>query len=99
MGNVLTDASSSNPDRVDQWVAFLGGGYGCDNSNDEGQYLYALRLEDGSVHYYDKVTSDSNAIIPHNALVAQPRLFNPHEEDTTDQQRFRHTRLHRGRTR
>ena len=84
MGNVLTDASSSNPDRVDQWVAFLGGGYGCDNSNDEGQYLYALRLEDGSVHYYDKVTSDSNAIIPHNALVAQPRLFNPHEEDTTD---------------
>lgn len=84
MGNVLTDASRSDPDRVDQWVAFLGGGYGCNNANDEGQWLFALRLEDGSVHYADQVTNDSTAAIPYNALVAMPRLFNPHEEDVAD---------------
>lgn len=84
MGNVLTDASRTDEDRVDQWVAFMGGGYGCDNSLDEGQYMFAIRVEDGSVHYADNVTNDSSAAIPVNALVAMPRLFNPHEEDTAD---------------
>jgi len=84
IGNVLTDASSTDEDRVDQWVVFMGGGYGCDNPDDEGQYLFAIRLEDGSVHYAEKVTNDSSAAIPYNALVAMPRLFNPHEEDTSN---------------
>ena len=84
IGNVLTDSSVSNEDRVDQWVVFMGGGYGCDNADDEGQYLFAIRLEDGSVHYAEKVSNDSSATIPYNALVAMPRLFNPHEEDTSD---------------
>ena len=84
IGNVLTDAGSSDADRIDQWVVFMGGGYGCDNINNEGQYLFAIRLEDGSIHYAGKVTNDASAVIPYNALVAMPRLFNPHEEDTSD---------------
>lgn len=84
IGNVLTDSSLSDEDRVDQWVVFMGGGFGCDNSDDEGQYLFAIRLEDGSVHYADNVTNDSSATIPYNSLVAMPRLFNPHEEDIAD---------------
>ncbi|GMR21828.1 MAG: hypothetical protein BMS9Abin37_0145 [Acidobacteriota bacterium] len=84
IGNVLTDSSFTNEDRVDQWVVFMGGGYGCNNSYNEGQYLFAIRLEDGSVHYAGKVTNDPSAAIPYNALVAMPRLYNPHQEDTSD---------------
>jgi len=84
MGNVQSDLSLSNPDRADQWLAFFGGGYGCMNANDEGQYLFAVRLEDGSVYWYDQVTDDSSAAISYNALVAMPRLYNPHETDVND---------------
>ena len=83
-GNVLADASRIDEDRVDQWVAFMGGGYGCDNADDEGQFIFAIRLEDGSVHYSGQVSNDSSADIPYNALVAMPRLYNPHQEDVAD---------------
>ena len=83
MGNVVTDTSFANPNQVDQWVVFFGGGYGCDTS-DEGQYLYALRLEDGSVYYHESISNDSSATISHNGLVAMPRLYNPHEMDVAD---------------
>ena len=53
----------------------MGGGYGCNNLDLEGHYLFAIRLEDGSVHYAEKVENDSKATIPYNALVAMPRLF------------------------
>ena len=83
MGNVVTDTSFGNPNQVDQWVVFFGGGYGCDTS-DEGQYLYALRLEDGSVYYHESISNDSSATISHNGLVAMPRLYKPHEMDVAD---------------
>ena len=82
MGNVLTDPIGG-VDRVDQSLAFFGGGYGC-NDGEEGRYLFAVRLEDGLVYHRAKVTSDSSAPIPNNALVAMPRLYNPHQEDVAD---------------
>jgi hypothetical protein len=84
MGNVATDNPSSSLDRTDQWLAFLGGGYGCSNASLEGQYLYALRLEDGSVYHRAQVTNDPTAAIPYNAVVAMPALYNPHAEDVAD---------------
>ncbi len=88
MGNVPTDNPSSSPDAVDQWLAFLGGGYGCDNASNEGQYLFAIRVEDGSVYYRGQVTSDSTAAVAYNAVVAMPVLYNSHEEDTADNKDF-----------
>jgi hypothetical protein len=82
MGNVSTPSASL--DRTDQWLAFLGGGYGCSNANNEGQYLFALRLENGSVYYRGSVTNNPAAAIPYNAVVAMPALYNPHVEDVAD---------------
>ena len=82
MGNVLTDPLGGI-DRVDQSLAFFGGGYGC-GDGEEGRYLFAVRLEDGLVYHRAKVTSDSSAPIPNNALVAMARLYNPHQEDVAD---------------
>jgi hypothetical protein len=85
MGNVRVDASPGpNDDDVDQWLVFAGGGYGCDNDDDEGHYLFAFRAEDGFIYNREQVTNDPNAAIPHNALPARPTLFVPHEEDVTD---------------
>ena len=92
MGNVLTDPIGG-VDRVDQSLAFFGGGYGC-NDGEEGRYLFAVRLEDGLVYHRAKVTSDSSAPIPNNALVAMPRLYNPHQEDVADNKRLCYPRLH-----
>jgi hypothetical protein len=84
MGNVQTVNPTSNPDRADQWLAFFGGGYGCNNNAQEGQYLFALRLENGSVYHRAAVTSDPTAAIPYNAVVAMPTLYNPHQQDVGD---------------
>jgi hypothetical protein len=88
MANVLTDPSLVSPDRVDQWLVFFGAGYGCNNSNKEGQYLYALRVEDGSVYYRGQVTSTPGSAIAYNALVAMPTLYSPHQEDVADQKDY-----------
>jgi hypothetical protein len=84
MGNVATNNPSSSADRVDQWLAFAGGGYGCNNAFNEGQYLFGIRVEDGSVYYRGQVANNSKATVTYNAVVAQPVLFNPHESDTAD---------------
>jgi hypothetical protein len=85
MGNVDTRLNTSQVDnRVDQWLVFSGGGYGCNNSLDEGEFLFALRVEDGIVYHRAQVTSDPAAAIPNNALPATPRLFNPHAADSKD---------------
>ena len=84
MGNVQTTNSLSDPDRADQWLAFFGGGYGCNNSQDEGQYLFAVRVEDGFVYHRAQVTNDTSAAIPYNAVVAMPTLYNPHQQDVAD---------------
>ena len=88
IGNVQVDISLSNPDRVDQWVVFFGAGYGCDNAADEGHYLYAARVEDGDVYHRAQVSNDGSAIIDHNAVVAMPRLYNPHEIDVADKKDY-----------
>ena len=75
MGNVLSATG-------DQWVLFVGGGYGCeDPSTSEGQWLYVLRMEDGSVLTRFQALNDTNAPIPWNGLVAAPRRYNPSLED------------------
>ena len=84
MGNVQTTNTTSNPDRADQWLAFFGAGYGCNNSSKEGQYLFAVRLENGSVYHRAQVTNDTAAAIPYNAVVAMPVLYNPHQHDVAD---------------
>jgi hypothetical protein len=84
MGNVQTSNPTSNPARADQWVAFFGGGYGCNNISKEGQYLFAVRLENGSVYYRGQVTNDPAAAVPYNAVVAMPVLYNPHQSDVAD---------------
>ncbi|HXV63005.1 MAG TPA: hypothetical protein VEK15_20060, partial [Vicinamibacteria bacterium] len=83
MGNVFSDPLAG-PTRIDQWVAFLGAGYGCNNANFEGHHLYALRVEDGSIYYRGQVSNNSSAAIPYNALVAMPTLYNPHQVDVAD---------------
>lgn len=88
MGNVQTDNPSSSADRVDQWLAFLGGGYGCNNASNEGQYLFGIRVEDGSVYYSGQVTNNSSAAVAYNAVVAMPVLYNPHESDVADNKDF-----------
>ncbi len=84
MGNVQTSNPTSNPNRADQWLAFFGAGYGCNNTSKEGQYLFAVRLENGSVYHRAQVTNDTTAAIPYNAVVAMPTLYNPHQEDVAD---------------
>jgi hypothetical protein len=84
MGNVQTTNTTSNPDRADQWLAFFGGGYGCNNTSKEGQYLFSVRLENGSVYNRAQVTNDTTAAIPLNAVVAMPSLYNPHQQDVAD---------------
>jgi hypothetical protein len=84
MGNVQTTNSTASPDRADQWLAFLGGGYGCNNASKEGQYLFSVRLENGSVYSRSQVTNNAAAAIPYNAVVAMPSLYNPHQQDVAD---------------
>ena len=84
MGNVQTTNSTSSPDRTDQWLAFFGGGYGCDNAAREGQYLFAIRVEDGTVYKRAQVTNDTTAAVRLNAVVAMPTLYNPHQQDVAD---------------
>jgi hypothetical protein len=84
MGNVQTSNPTSDPDRVDQWLAFLGGGYGCNNNAREGQYLFAIRVENGTVYHRAQVTNDNTAAIPYNAVVTMPTLYNPHQADVAD---------------
>ncbi|HJS73517.1 MAG TPA: PilC/PilY family type IV pilus protein, partial [Vicinamibacteria bacterium] len=88
MGNVQTTNTTSSPDRVDQWLAFFGGGYGCNNASREGQYLFAVRVENGSVYHRAQVTNDTTAAIPNNAVVTMPTLYNPHSEDVADNKDF-----------
>jgi hypothetical protein len=84
MGNVLTDPSGNNADKIDQWLAFFGAGYGCNNANKEGQYLYALRVEDGAVYKRSQVSNNAAAPVSYNAVVGMPMLYNPHQEDVAD---------------
>ena len=85
LGNVSIFAGASpDDDDSDQWLVFAGGGYGCENADNEGQYIFAFRAEDGFIHYRQIVTNDASSAIPYNALPARATLFNPHEEDVTD---------------
>ncbi len=83
MGNVQTN-SGSNPNKVDQWLLFLGGGYGCNNNAKEGHYLFALRAEDGAIYHRAQVTNNAAASIAYNAVVAMPVLYNPHQLHVDD---------------
>jgi hypothetical protein len=88
-GNVDTRSTPSQTgNRIDQWLVFAGGGYGCDNAQTEGQFLFAFRVEDGFVYHRAPVTSDPAAAIPTNALPAAPTIFNPHQEDASDNKDF-----------
>jgi hypothetical protein len=61
-------------------VAFFGAGYGCeDDTTNEGQFLYVLRMEDGAVHQLYRVPNDPAASITWNGIVATPTLYNPHQ--------------------
>jgi len=89
LGNVDTRTGPSTTlDEVDQWLVFAGGGYGCENNDNEGQNLFAFRAEDGFIYYTAWAGNDSSAAIPYNALPARPTLFNPHDEDTLDAKDF-----------
>jgi hypothetical protein len=82
VGNVQTSGSGYND--VDQWLAFFGAGYGCNNTAKEGQYLFAVKLENGAVYKRVQVTNDATAAISYNAVVAMPTLYNPHQSDVAD---------------
>ena len=85
LGNVLISSGASPTDNdVDQWLVFAGGGYGCDNAENEGQHLFAFRAEDGFIYNRETVSNDPSSAVPYNALPARPTLFNPHEEDVAD---------------
>ena len=85
LGNVsISSAASPTDDDVDQWLVFAGGGYGCDNAENEGQHIFAFRAEDGFIYYRQSVLNDPSSAIPYNALPARATLFNPHEEDVAD---------------
>ena len=89
LGNVDTRIDASTTlERVDQWLVFAGGGYGCENAENEGQNLFAFRAEDGFIYYTAWAGNDQTAAIPYNALPARPTLFNPHDEDTLDPKDF-----------
>jgi hypothetical protein len=74
MGNVAAPSPLQ-----EQWVMFFGAGYGCPTSgNNEGQYLYALKLEDGSVYQrFQTAPDEPSAAIPYNGIVARPVTYNP----------------------
>ena len=85
MGNVDTRGNPNVLDtRVDQWLAFAGGGYGCDNDENEGHSIFAFRVENGDIYFEDQVTSEPLDTISNNALPAMPTLFNPHQQDIAD---------------
>jgi hypothetical protein len=85
LGNVDTRSSAAqNDNRVDQWLLFAGGGYGCDNASDEGQFLFAFRVEDGFIYHRAQITSAPGAVITHNALPATATLYNPHTQEPTN---------------
>jgi hypothetical protein len=89
LGNVNTRINPSTLDtRVDQWLVFAGGGYGCDNNQEEGQFLFAFRAEDGFIHFRGQVTNDASAPIDNNALPATPTLYRPHQLDPSDSNDF-----------
>ena len=84
-GNVDTRSTPAQTgNRIDQWLVFAGGGYGCDNSDEEGQFLFVFRVEDGFLYHRAPVTSDPGAAIAKNALPATPTVFNPHQGDAAD---------------
>jgi outer membrane protein assembly factor BamB len=88
-GNVDTRTDpSATGDRIDQWLLFAGGGYGCDNSATEGQFLFAFRAEDGSLYHRAPVDSLPVAAIAKNGLPAPPTVYNPHLEDEADNKDF-----------
>ncbi len=88
-GNVDTRLGPSpTADTVDQWLLFAGGGYGCANAANEGEFLFAFRAEDGFLYHRAAVTGVAGAVIPKNALPATPTLFNPHQTDSADNKDF-----------
>ncbi|MGH9463658.1 MAG: pilus assembly protein [Vicinamibacteria bacterium] len=74
-----------------QWVLFMGTGYGCVGT-DEGRYLYALALEDGTVYFKSPQIADvvnaGEPGIDQNGTPATPTLFNPHEPGINDGRDF-----------
>jgi hypothetical protein len=87
-GNVDTRPATGPPGNdIDQWLVFLGGGYGCANST-EGEYLFAFRVEDGFLYHRAEVTPVDGAVIPKNGVVANPTLYIPHFEDPLDNRDF-----------
>jgi Tfp pilus tip-associated adhesin PilY1 len=76
-----------------QWLLFMGTGYGCVGT-DEGRYLYALALEDGTV--YKKLGPIDDVVdggagepgVDQNGTPATPTLFNPHESGVNDGRDF-----------
>ena len=90
LGNVdtRTDPTQNDP-LVDQWLLFAGGGYGCDGAGaDEGEYLFALRAEDGAVYFRGQVQDADAPAIAKNGLPAPPTLYNPHAEDMAESKDF-----------
>jgi hypothetical protein len=77
MGNVAAPSPLQ-----EQWVMFFGAGYGCpDSGHNEGQFLYVLKMEDGSVYQrFMTAADDPTAPIPYNAIVATPALYNPRQD-------------------
>ncbi len=90
LGPVNTASVPSPTDvTADQWLVWAGGGYGCDNADFEGQFLFAFRVEDGFIYHRAQMpASDPTAPIPYNAMPARATLFNPHEEDAADNKDF-----------
>jgi hypothetical protein len=88
-GNVDTRTDPSVSDnRIDQWLLFAGGGYGCNNAATEGRFLFAFRVEDGFLYHRASITADPQAPIGPNAIPATPTLYNPHDEDAADNKDF-----------
>ncbi len=89
LGNVNTRSDPSDTgNRIDQWLVFAGGGYGCNNANTEGRFLFAFRAEDGFLYHRTAVTSDPAAVIGPNAIPATLTLYNPHQQDASDNKDF-----------
>ena len=89
LGNVDTRSAPSQPgNRIDQWLVFAGGGYGCNNAATEGRFLFAFRAEDGFLYHRATVTSVPGAPIGPNAIPATLTLYNPHQEDAADNKDF-----------
>jgi hypothetical protein len=89
LGNVDTRQDpSQTANRIDQWLVFAGGGYGCNNSETEGRFIFAFRVEDGFLYHRAAVTSVPGAPIGPNAVPATLTLYNPHQEDAADNKDF-----------